>query len=189
MDNEKQTHGHHREACPSDPILRKFPVRTINPGKRDKSAMGMMKQIQEDMKTAMKNRDTETLGVIRMIRAELLKGEKEKGEELGEDKAMSLLQKMVKQRRDAAAQYQDAGLAERAESELSEIGVIEKYLPAGLSQEEIDKVIEEVLSSAGTTDPSEVGKLMGQVMGKLKQTGRPFDGKSVNQLVRQRLSG
>ena len=88
----------------------------------------------------MKSRDRKTLDVIRMIRAELLKGEKEKGEKLTEERSMSLLQKMVKQRRDASEHYRDAGRTERAESELAEISVIENYLPAGLSPEELQRL-------------------------------------------------
>ena len=151
--------------------------------------MGIMKQVQEDMRKAMKSRDRKTLDVIRMIRAELLKGEKEKGEKLTEERSMSLLQKMVKQRRDASEHYRDAGQTERAESELAEISVIENYLPAGLSPEEIESVIDEILGTTGISAPGQIGRVMGPIMGKLKKTGRPFAGKAVNELVRQRLCG
>ena len=149
--------------------------------------MSIKNQLANDMKEAMKARDQARLGALRLIRAELLKAEKEKGEELGEEREMAILQKLIKQRREAIEQYEQAGRADRAEAERAEEAVIAGYLPEPLSEAEVQAAIEEVLAELGPVDPQQLGKVMGQVMARLKAAGRPFDGKAVNAQVRRKL--
>jgi hypothetical protein len=152
-------------------------------------AMGIKEQIVADMKTAMAGRDKPRLEALRLIRAEMLKAEKETGVAPDDDRQMAILQKMMKQRQESIEQYEKGGRTELADQERGEMAVIQAYLPESLSDEEIRATIDAVLAGAGELDPKQMGKIMGQVMGKLKASGKPFDGKAVNQLVRERLGG
>ncbi len=150
--------------------------------------MSIGERIISDMKAAMTAREQTRLDTIRLIRAELLRAEKEKGLALTPEREIDVLQKMLKQRRESIDQFQAAGRADLADKERAEAVIIEAYLPASLTGAEIDAVIDEVLAAAGTPDPKQFGRLTGQVMAQLKATGRPFDGKSVNDRIRSRLS-
>lgn len=149
--------------------------------------MSISEQVVQDMKAAMIAKDKDRLEALRLIRAELLKAEKETGQAPDDAKQMAILQRMLKQRVEAIEQYEKGNRQELADQERREMTVIETYLPQGLSQSEILAAVDEVLAAAGPADPSQLGKLMGQVMGKLKATGKPFDGKLVNQMVREKL--
>jgi uncharacterized protein YqeY len=149
--------------------------------------MSIPEKVAQDLKTAMAARDNTRVGALRLIRAELLKAEKEKGEPLDDDRAVAILQKMLKQRNESIEQFEKGGRPELAEAERGEAAVIAEYLPEPLPQSEIESIVEEVIGQTGAADPSQMGRVMGQVMGRLKATGRPFDGKAVNQLVRSRL--
>ena len=149
--------------------------------------MGLKEQISEDMKAAMIAKNSERLGALRLIKAELLKAEKEKGLALDSTREMAVLQSMLKQRRDSIEQFEAAGRTEMAAQERSEAEVIQSFLPQSLSEEEMNAIIDQVLAEAGTPDPKQLGKLMGQIMGKLKATGKPFDGKAANEAVKSRL--
>ena len=152
--------------------------------------MSLADQITEDMKTAMKAKEQEKLATIRLIRAELLKRQKEKaGVELDDGLVQEVLQMMVKQRRDSIEQYKNANRDDLAEKEAAEIAVIGAYLPEEISEEEIAAAADEVIASAGVSTVQEVGRVMGPLMGRLKKTGRPFDGKRVNAIVREKLGG
>ena len=150
--------------------------------------MTLKDRISEDMKKALGAHETERLGTLRLVRAEILKAEKEKGQEADDAKVMALMQSMLKQRRDSIAQYEAGGRADLAAKERAEMAVIQSYLPESLSEAEIDAAIDAVLASLGAApDPKQLGKIMGQVMGKLKSTGKPFDGQAANARVRARL--
>ena len=150
--------------------------------------MSLAGRITDDMKTAMKAKEQERLATLRLIRAELLKRQKEKaGVELNDQLVQDVLQSMVKQRRDSIEQYENAGRKDLAEKEAAEVDVIRAYLPEELSESEIATAAGEVIASLGVSSPQEVGKVMGPLMGRLKATGRPFDGKRVNAIVREKL--
>jgi uncharacterized protein len=149
--------------------------------------MTLKDRISEDMKAALGAHETERLGALRLVRAEILKAEKEKGQEADDAKVTALMQTMLKQRRDSISQFEAAGREDLAAIERAEMKVIAAYLPEPLGEDDINAAIDAVLSSQGAPDPKQLGKLMGQVMGKLKATGRPFDGQKVNERVRARL--
>ena len=122
-----------------------------------------------------------------MVRAEILKAEKEKGETVGDERAMAILQSMLKQRQDSIEQFERAGRQDLAAKEKGEAQIIREYLPEPLGPDEILAVIDAVLTEATAPDIKQMGKLIGQVMGRLKALGRPFDGKFANERVRARL--
>jgi uncharacterized protein YqeY len=150
--------------------------------------MGIKEQVVDDMKQAMIAKDQPRLDALRLIRAEMLKAEKETGQPPDDERQMAVLQRMLKQRQESIEQFDKAGRTEMADQERREADVIRGYMPESLSEDEIRAAIEEVVGAVGA-DPKQMGKIMGQVMGKLKGTGKPFDAKGVNQLVKERLGG
>lgn len=150
--------------------------------------MNLAERLNEDLKTAMKEKDAARLGTLRLVRAELLKRQKEKaGVELTDELVADALSMMVKQRRDSIEQYMAADRQDLAAAERAEIEVIAAYLPQELSDEEIHAAIDAALVATGAASPSAMGKVMGPLMKDLKATGRPFDGKRVNALLKARL--
>lgn len=142
--------------------------------------------IKDAMKAAMKARDKERLATIRLIIAEFKRIEVDERIVLDEARVMSVLDKMVKQRRDSQQQFEDAGRAELAAQEASEIVVIQEYLPTQLSESELDAIIEEAI--AGTD--GEGMQAMGAVMGVLKpQLQGRADMGAVSKSVRAKLLG
>ncbi|MET0051135.1 MAG: GatB/YqeY domain-containing protein [Candidatus Thiodiazotropha sp.] len=147
----------------------------------------MLKQrIQDDVKVAMKAKDKARLSTLRLITAEIKQREVDTRTELDESQVLAILDKMIKQRRDSATQYQDAGRTELADQERSEIAIIETYLPAALSAAEIDAMIAEAIASAGASGMQDMGKVMGLL--KPRMQGRADMGQ-VSGLVKQKLVG
>jgi uncharacterized protein YqeY len=125
-------------------------------------------QLTADMKDAMRAKDKERLGTVRLILAAIKQREVDERIELDDAQVLAVLDKMVKQRRDSIKQYTDAGRSELAAVEESEIAVIQTYLPAALSDEEIESMIEEAIASSGAAGMQDMGKVMGQLKPKLQ---------------------
>lgn len=142
-------------------------------------------RITADMKDAMRAKDKDTLGTIRLIQAAIKQREVDERIELDDSQVLAVLDKMVKQRRDSITQYRDAGREELAAREEAEISVIQKYLPAALSEAEIDALIEEAIGSSGAQSMQDMGKVMGQLKPKLQ--GRADMG-AVSARIKARLS-
>jgi uncharacterized protein YqeY len=142
-------------------------------------------RLSEDLKHAMKARDQLRMDTIRMIKAALFNKEIELKKDLDEAEMNRLLTVLVKQRKEAAEQYQKAKRDELAEKELKEIVIVEGYLPRALSQEEITKIIESVIQETGAITAKDMGNVMKVVMAKL--AGQAVDGKLISDLVRARL--
>jgi uncharacterized protein YqeY len=142
-------------------------------------------RLSEDLKHAMKARDQLRMDTIRMIKSALFNKEIELKKELDESEMGRVLTVLVKQRKEAAEQYQKAKRDELAEKELKEIVIVEGYLPRALSQEEITKIIESVVQETGATTAKDMGNVMKAVMAKL--VGQAVDGKLISDLVRARL--
>jgi uncharacterized protein YqeY len=138
------------------------------------------------MKVAMKARDKERLGTIRLIMSEFKRIEVDERIELDDARALVVLDKMVKQRRDSADQYQKAGREELAAQENFEIGVIQEFLPAQLSEEELHAMVDEAIAASGAAGMQAMGAVMAQLKPKLQ--GRADIG-AVSQLVKSRLTG
>jgi uncharacterized protein YqeY len=142
--------------------------------------------IKAAMKDAMKSRDKERLGTIRLIQSEFKRIEVDERIELDEARVLAVLDKMVKQRRDSHAQYSEAGRDELAAQEAAEIAVIQEFLPAQLSDDELDALINEAIAGADGTGMQAMGAVMGQLKPKLQ--GRADMG-AVSQKVKARLVG
>ena len=149
--------------------------------------MTFLERINQDLTTAMKNKDTDRLSTLRMVKTALKNREIEKMSPLGDDEAIKLLQSLVKQRRDSIEQYTQAGRAELAEKEAVEIAIIEAYLPAALDEATLQRIVEETIAESGATSMKELGAVMKAVMVKL--AGQTVDGKVVNHIVRTKLGG
>ena len=132
--------------------------------------MSLTQQIAQDLTQAMKERTEPKLGTLRMLKAELqkLQADKGKGVEITDDDVFTVIKKLIKQRKEAAEQYSSGGAADRAESELAEIKILEPYLPKQLSDEEIDALISESAKEINAASPKDMGKLMKTVMAKVK---------------------
>ena len=149
--------------------------------------MTFLDRINEDLKAAMKAKDSERLSTLRMVKTALKNREIDKMEALTDEEAIKVLQSLVKQRRDSIEQYQQAGRIELAEKEAAEIKVIEEYLPAALDEAAIARVVEETIAETGASSMKEIGAVMKAVMAKL--AGQTVDGKAVNQIVKSKLGG
>ena len=141
-------------------------------------------RIQDEMKAAMKGGDRQRLGVIRLILAAVKQREVDERTELSDEQVLAVLDKMVKQRRDSASQYEQAGRTELANQENYEIVVIQEFLPAALSQEEIEALITETIATTGATSVRDMGRVMGMI--KPRVQGRADVG-VVSALVKSRL--
>ena len=147
--------------------------------------MSLKEQLTADMKTAMKGGDKERLGTIRLINAAIKQREVDERILLDDTQVLSVLEKMLKQRRDSFSQFQAAGRTDLADKENFEIGVITSYLPAQLSAQEVDLAIATAIAEAGAAGPKDMGKVMGLV--KPKVAGRTDMGK-LSELVKARLA-
>ncbi|RLA44529.1 MAG: GatB/YqeY domain-containing protein [Gammaproteobacteria bacterium] len=146
----------------------------------------LAQSIRADMKTAMKARDKERLSTIRLILAEFKRIEVDERIEVDDARALAVLDKMVKQRRDSAEQYTSAGRDELAATENAEIAVIQQYLPAQLSEEELIAIVDAAIAASDATGMAAMGPVMGQLKPQLQ--GRADIG-AVSQLVKSRLAG
>jgi uncharacterized protein len=149
--------------------------------------MTFLDRINEDLKAAMKSKDSERLSTLRMVKTALKNREIDKMEALSDEEALKALQSLVKQRRDSIEQYQQAGRIDLAEKEAAEIKIIEEYLPAALDEAAIARVVEETIAETGASSMKEMGAVMKAVMAKL--AGQTVDGKAVNQIVKSKLGG
>jgi uncharacterized protein YqeY len=146
--------------------------------------MSLKGKITEDMKSAMKAGEKDRLRAVRLILAAIKQIEVDTRTELDDATVLSVLDKMVKQRRDSVEQFQKGGRDDLVNIELAEIAVIETYLPEQLSDEELDTLIDEVISATGAESIRDMGKVMGQI--KSKAAGRADMG-AVSAKVKARL--
>jgi uncharacterized protein YqeY len=148
--------------------------------------MPLIDQVQQDMVTAMKARDEARLSTLRMIKAALMKQKVDSPKPIDEAVEMQILKSLIKQRIDAAEMFRKGGRPEQAEKEEAEQKLIESYLPAGASGEEIDAAIAEALTTTGVTSLKQMGVVMKAAQAKL--AGKTVDGKALSDKVRARLS-
>jgi uncharacterized protein YqeY len=141
--------------------------------------------IKAAMKAAMKAKDKERLSTIRLILSEFKRIEVDERIEIDDARALAILDKMVKQRRDSAQQYADAGRDELAARENSEITVIQEFLPSQLGEDEINAMIDDAIAASDASGMAAMGAVMGQLKPQLQ--GRADIG-AVSQLVKQRLT-
>ncbi len=148
--------------------------------------MSLKDQLNNDMKEAMKAKQTERLSTIRQLRSAIKNKEIELGKELDDEAVISVIGTLVKQRREAAQMYRDNARPELADKEEAELAVLQDYLPAQLSETELREIVKAVIAETGASSMKDMGKVMPQVMAKTKGAA---DGKLINQLVRELLAG
>jgi len=129
--------------------------------------MSLKAQITEDMKTAMRAKDTARLGTIRLLQAAMKQKEVDERVELDDAMIIAIVDKMIKQRKDSIAAYESANRADLAEVEKAEIEVIKIYLPERMSAEEITAAVQAIVAELGASGPGDMGKVMGAVKAKL----------------------
>lgn len=148
--------------------------------------MDILKKINEDLITSMKSKDELKTTTLRMIKSAVKNAEiakRGKGD-LTEDDIMGVLSTMVKQRKESAEQYEKANRKDLADKENTEISIIQEYLPKQLTTEELDAIIKSTIQETGVVGMKEMGKLMKELMPKVKGKA---DGKLVNQMIKERL--
>ena len=144
-------------------------------------------QVSADIKTAMLARDKVALEALRGIKKEFIEAKTAKGSDgnLVDEVAIKILQKMVKQRKESAQIYIEQNRPELAETELAEAVVIEKYLPAQMSKEELEAVVSQIISQVGAAGPQDMGKVMGVAT---KQLAGKTEGKLISEMVKNLLA-
>jgi len=146
--------------------------------------MTLKERLQEDLKIAMKEKDTIRKNVVVMMKAAVLQVEKDKKIELDDEGVIEVLAKGVKQRKDAIPEFEKGNRLDVVEDLKREIEVLMAYLPQQLSEDEIRKIVSDTISEVGATSAKEMGKVMGALQPKIK--GRA-DGKLVNTIVKEIL--
>ena len=147
--------------------------------------MSLKEKIIEDIKTAMRAKDKERLSVLRMVKSKLMNQEIDKQSELTDEEVIKTLNTLVKQRRDSAEQYTNAGRDELATKENEEIVFIEEYLPQNATEEEIENAVAEAVAETGADSMKDMGNVMKTSLAKL--SGKTVDGKVVSEKVRAKL--
>lgn len=147
----------------------------------------MEKQIQADMMAAMKAKETVRLASIRAIKAAIMLAKTAEGStgEIDDAGIVKIIQKLVKQRKESAQQYNDAGRPELAENELAEAACMEVYLPKQLSEAEVEARLAEIIAEVGASQPSDMGKVMGVATKRLAGLA---DGRIISTVVKKLLS-
>ncbi len=128
--------------------------------------MTLRERITEDMKTAMRSGDKDRLGLIRMLQAAIKQREVDERITLDDTQTLSVIEKMVKQRRESVVQFEAGGRADLAAKETAEIGVLSSYLPTQLDAAELDALIQAAIGETGATSIKDMGKVMAVVKGK-----------------------
>jgi uncharacterized protein YqeY len=149
--------------------------------------MTLQDKIQNDITAAMRAKDVLRLNVLRMMKTAVKNKEIEKMKALEEGEVLAVFNTLVKQRKDSIEQFRKGGREELAQKEESEITIIEEYLPAAASDDDIRKAIEEAVVETGATTVKDMGKVMAATRTRL--AGKTIDGGTVSQLVKERLSG
>jgi|SRR5437588_2367080 len=146
--------------------------------------MTLMERVQAELRDAMKSGDRQRLEALRLVYSSLQKAEKD-APEFNDDRAMAVLRRERKQRVEAAEAYEAAGQADRAERERADIPVIDEFLPAAMSESELEQLVDAVIAETGATSMKDMGRVMGLVTERGQ--GRA-DGRVASALVRSRLT-
>ena len=151
------------------------------------NAMSLKDKITSDLTAAMKAKDANRTGTLRMVKAALMNEQNKRGADyvLTEEETMKTLQSLVKQRKDSIDQYTRAGRAELAEKEQAELSILVEYLPKAASREEIESAVNEAISETGAGSIKDMGAVMKATLAKL--AGKNADGKTVSETVKAKL--
>lgn len=144
----------------------------------------MDQRIKDDLKTAQLDRDEIKVSTLRLLLSEINNARISKGEDLSDQDIVSVVQKESKKRRESASAFRDGGRSEMAEKEEAELKILQGYLPAQMSTEELTKIVEESITELGASSLQDMGKVIGVVMSKV---GQSAEGSTVSALVKERL--
>ena len=149
--------------------------------------MNLEQQIMAEMKDAMKSKNEAALRGLRAIKAEIIKAKTEPGAggEISAEKEISMLQKMMKQRKDSLDIYQQQNRTDLAQKEQEEMAIIEKFLPKQMSEDELRNELKQIITETGASSPADMGKVMGTAT---KKFAGKADGKTISALVKELLS-
>jgi uncharacterized protein len=147
--------------------------------------MPLIDRVQQDMVAAMKGREAARLSALRMIKAALMKAKVDSPKPIDEAAEIQILKQLVKQRLDAAEMFRKGGREEQAAKEDNERAIVESYLPAGATEEEIESAIAAAMAETGATSARQMGLVMKAAQAALK--GKTVDGKSLSEKVRSKL--
>lgn len=146
--------------------------------------MSLLTTLNDDIKTAMKSKDKDTLSVLRMLKAAIQNEQIKTSRDLDGEEELTVLSREMKQRRDSLSEFEKAGRDDLADKVKIEITIVEKYMPKQLSEEEIRQVVQMAINKTGATSPKEFGKVMSAVMPEVKGKA---DGNQVNAIVKELL--
>lgn len=147
--------------------------------------MSLLQQLSSDMISAMKEKDKETLSVVRMLKASVQNQQIELGHDLTPDEEVAVMSREYKQRKESLDEFNQAGRQDLVEKTEVELKIVEKYMPKQLSAEEVQDIVKKGIEKAGASSMKDFGKVMGIVMPQVKGKA---DGKLVNQTVKEQLS-
>ena len=146
--------------------------------------MTLTERINQDIKTAMKAKDKDSLKVLRMLKAALQKEALEQPEPLSQDQEITIISRELKQRRDSLAEFEKAGREDLVSATQDEIVIVQKYLPEQLSPEALEAKVREIMAQVGATSKADFGKVMGLAASSLKGHA---EGKAINETVKRLL--
>jgi len=147
--------------------------------------MGLREKVLEDIKHAMKNKEADRLSAIRFLQAAIKNKEIElRPNAIAEDDVIGVIKKLAKQRRDSIVEFEKAGRNDLVDKEKFELGVLENYLPAQMSPDQVAKIVDEVIKAQGATSMKQMGGVIKEVMAK---TAGQADGKVISDLVKSKL--
>lgn len=148
--------------------------------------MSLKERIVSDLTAAMKSKDAARLSTLRLVKANIMNREIEKGGELTDEEVTKALQSLVKQRRDSVEQYEKAGRQELVDKEQAEISVIDEFLPQAASREEVEAAVITAIQETGATSMRDMGPVMKAAQARL--AGRNADGRVLSEIVKAKLS-
>lgn len=147
--------------------------------------MTLLERLNQDMKQAMKNKDKNTLSVIRMVKASMQNESIKLGKDtLSEDEELTVLSREVKQRKDSLQEFKSAGRDDLAEKIESELHILQEYMPEQLSDEELENIVQATIQEVNATSKKDFGKVMSTIMPKVKGKA---DGSQINKIVHKQL--
>ena len=148
--------------------------------------MSIVEQVEKDMVAALRAQEALKLSVLRMMKAALMNKKVERGKDVDDAEALAIFRTLAKQRHESVEAFRKGGREELAAKEEAEVKIVEAYLPAGASDEDIDAAVAAGIAESGATTAKDVGKAMKAAMAKL--VGKNADGKRVSEKVRAKLS-
>lgn len=147
--------------------------------------MTLLERLNLDMKTAMRNKEKDTLSVIRLVKSSLQNEQIKLGRELTEDESITVLNREVKQRKESLHEFKQANREDLASKQERDLFVLEGYMPQQLTEEEVESIVKETITETSASSKADMGKVMSAIMPKVKGKA---DGSLVNRLVIKHLS-